>query len=870
MNNAPQPRGTQPGRPPRWAMAALWLMVAAYALYFSALSIRQHEAHRTHRADLGQIDQAIWNTSQGRFVQEIKGDQVSTRLTDHVEPIFALVAPVFWVWDDVRALLVVQSVALAVGAWPVFSLAWQRFGSQRQQGLRSRRYLGLLALAFALAYLLYPPLQAANVAEFHALPLATPFILFAFLFAARGQWVRFALAALLVAAVQEGTALLAAALGVYALVLGLRLRRQEGADAPAARAALAAGGLVLVGGLAWFYLATFVVIPAHAAEAYGLSETPYAARFGALGDSFGDVLRSLVTRPLLVLQIALEPMRIAYALRLLAPVGFLALFAPDYLALGLPLFLANLLSGFAFQYSGQLHYSAPLAAYALVAAVVGSHRLRSQARRVVLLSRHRRLWRAHHRYLFLIGWLVVWSLGSQAAWGYTPIGRQFRYYWPPITDHHRLLARFIAQIPADAAVATTDVLYPHLSHRQRIYSLPTVADAEYVLMDLAAQTGWAMHPTALRDQVAEMIGSGQWRVQDGADGYLLLARQASPVAGPSPWTAALPDEFFTFARPAGEPQVKLDVTFDGRLRLVGYDLLEDRRWRTVGFRLYWQALEPLPPDTQLRLFVLTPDGQEVDSTDLRPFIQPLWFPPEAWPVGETVVVARLPWYLPKEWAPAVGVHSGGSWEDVGRRWPAVDRTPADAADTALFEGNTWVRLAPQRWERSRLVPAPPPALKPADALFGGDGWTARLTGVALPPRTAPDSIARLVLRWEGSGPALRDYTVFVHVRDAADRNVAQGDAPPRWFGPLPTSQWAAGQPVVAAYAIQVPADLPPGRYRLVIGWYYWETLERLALLGADGLPVGDSLAIGELEVDATARPAPDLACAVAAEACASQ
>lgn len=870
MNETLHPRGADLGRPPRWAAAAVWLLVAAYALYFSALSIRLHEAYRTHKADLGQIDQAIWNTSQGRFVQEIKGDQISMRLTDHVEPIFALVAPVFWAWDDVRALLVVQSVALAVGAWPVFALAWQRFASQ-QHGSRGRRYLGLLALTFAAAYLLYPPLQAANVAEFHALPLATPFILFAFLFAARGQWTRFGLAALLVAAVQEGTALLAAGLGLYALALGLAQRRRQSAGAsPAPRAPLVAGLVVLVAGLAWFYISTFVIIPVYAAQAYGLSETPYAARFGALGDSVGDVVRSLFTRPLLVLQIALEPLRVAYVVRLLAPVGFLALFAPEYLALGLPLFLANLLSGFAFQYSGQLHYSAPLAAYALVAAIVGSQRLRSQVRRLVLLSRHRRLWGAYHRYLFLIGWLLAWSVGSQVAHGYTPIGRQFRFYWPPVTDHHRLLARFTAQVPADAAVATTDVLYPHLSHRQRLYSLPTVADADYVLMDLAAQTGWAMHPAALRDQVAEMIGSGRWRVQDAADGYLLLARQETAQPGPSPWTAALPAEFFTFARPSGEPQVKLDITFGGRLRLVGYDLIEDRRWRKVGFRLYWQALEPLPADTHLRLFVLTPDGQEVDSTDLRPLIQPLWFPPEAWPVGETVVTSRLPWYLPREWAPAVGVYNSDAWQEASRRWPAVDRTPADGADTELFEGGTWVRLDPWRWERNRLVPAPPPAFKPADALFGGDGWTARLIGVALPSRTAPGGTAMLMLRWEGSGPALRDYTVFVHVRDAADRNVAQGDAPPRWFGPLPTSQWQPGQAVIAAYAVQIPPDLPPGRYPVAIGWYYWETLERLALLDAGGQPVGDSLVIGELEVDATARPSPDLACAVASEACASQ
>ena len=41
---------------------------------------------------------------------------VATRLTDHVEPILALISPIFWLWDDVRALLLLQVVFVAIGA----------------------------------------------------------------------------------------------------------------------------------------------------------------------------------------------------------------------------------------------------------------------------------------------------------------------------------------------------------------------------------------------------------------------------------------------------------------------------------------------------------------------------------------------------------------------------------------------------------------------------------------------------------------------------------------------------------------------------------------------------------------------------------
>ncbi len=880
MSEQPARRAAPATRPPRWAVVTLWVMIAAYSVYFSALSIRLHEAHHTHAADLGQIDLAIWNTSQGRFVQEIKGDQVSTRLTDHVEPIFAPVSLVFWLWDDVRALLVLQSVVLALGAWPVFALAWQRLGDHQKQPAASlaetNRGLGLIALTFALAYLLYPPLQAANVAEFHALPLATPLILLAFLFATRRQWARFALAALLVATAQEGAALLTAALGIYALVLGLRqrLRQEHTAGAPAGRAALLAGLIVLIAGLVWFYAATFVIIPTYATQAYGLGETPYAARFGALGDSFGDVLRSLLTRPLLVLHVATEPLRIGYVLRLLAPVGFLALVAPDYLLLGLPLFLANALSSYPFQYSGQLHYSAPLAAYALMAAIVGSSRLRPLARRTVVALHRRRLWRAHRSYVLLGIWLLGWSIGCQIAFGYTPIGSHFRqgYVRPAVTDHHRLLARFAAQIPNDAALSTMPTLYPHLSHRQFIYQFPTVANAEYVLLDAAARSGWSSHPAVVRDQVEQMLRSGAWAVQDAQDGYVLLKRVDAGQAAAS--VGELPAAFYDFARPTAAPQFPLDITFDGRLKLLGYDLIEDSQWRRTGFRFYWQALAPLPTDTNLRVFVVTPSGDEVDSSEQRPLMQPLWYPPAAWPVGAVVITDKLPWPLPKQWAVGVGVYQGDTWDDVSQRWRIVDNTPASATPTLTFEDRTWVRLNAWEWQRGKLVSPPAaPQFRPANAVFGGDGWTVALTGVTALKRAAPGASVPLTLRWQSDAAAPRDYTVFIHVRDSNGRTVAQADATPHWYGPLPTSRWPTSPgstSVLDAHRLQLPDDLPPGVYDIVVGWYYWETQERLALLDTDGRPVDDGAVVGQIEVDTTVGPTPDLVCALLPEACASQ
>ena len=47
---------------------------------------------------------------------------------------------------------------------------------------------------------------------------------------------------------------------------------------------------------------------------------------------------------------------------------------------------------------------------------------------------------------------------------------------------------------------------------------------------MAAATGWAIHPADMRREVDELLKSGQWTVQDGADGYLLLRKNAAEAA----------------------------------------------------------------------------------------------------------------------------------------------------------------------------------------------------------------------------------------------------------------------------------------------------------------------------------------------------
>lgn len=100
----------------------------------------------------------------------------------------------------------------------------------------------------------------------------------------------------------------------------------------------------------------------------------------------------------------------------------------------------------------------------------------------------------------------------------------------------------------------------------------------------------------------------------------------------------------------------------------------------------------------------------------------------------------------------------------------------------------------------------------------------------------------VTLTWQSLAPLNENYTVFVQVLDANDKLVGQVDAWPRQ-GTHPTNQWQPGELVQDPYTVQLAADLQPGSYRLLVGWYLLGTLQRLQVVDGAGTAVNDKLEI---------------------------
>jgi uncharacterized membrane protein len=459
--------------------------VLAYAGGFAALSMLRHEAFFTGRFDLGNMVQAVWSTAHGHPLQmtNLHGEQIS-RLAAHVDPILVLFTPLWWLWPSPNMLLVVQAVAVALGAVPVYQLARKHLAS------------GRAGVGFALAYLLYPATGWLTLNEFHPVALATPLLLFAFWYLDEDRLLPFAACAVAAALCKEEIALVVAGFGIwYALARRRRL----------------AGVLIATAGGVWTAIAIGVLIPHYNTAA----ESAFYGRYSEVGGSAGGILETLFTDPLRIAEAAFSSRDLRYLLHLVAPLAALCLLSPLVLIAALPELAINLLSATTTQTSIHFHYTAGLIPPLIIAAVFGAKRFSRRALPVAMIA-------------VVAAVAGNYWLGPIPGWRHLPGGQQFQATAARVTDHDRVAERALALIPESAVVSATNTLGGHLSERSRVLSFPFLQDATWVAAD-ETQPGYADRhaPVPTATQLAALRRNPDWRLVFEEDGILVFRRSTS-------------------------------------------------------------------------------------------------------------------------------------------------------------------------------------------------------------------------------------------------------------------------------------------------------------------------------------------------------
>lgn len=452
----------QPG--PRQIVMILSVL---YVVLFSLLSIYKHETYASSRFDLGNMDQAVWNSAHGRILEATdEQGEITSRLKNHADFLLLVFVPLYWISPSPYWLLIGQSAAVGLGAIPLYWLA-KRFLNRNWP-----------AALIAVAYLFNYGLQSANLFDFHAQMMAGTFLLFAFHYMLERRPVLFVLFAALASLTKEEIVLLVAMMGLYALFVERRPRW---------------GIPIFVAGAAYFLLIMQVVIPA-----FNVGDTSQLVegRYEAFGGSMGGVARTALTDPLFTLSFLLSGDKPLYLASLLGLTGFLALFAPFVLAIPLPEIAINLLSDRPQMANIRYHYSAPILPFVYVAAAAGIRNLSVLLGRTADLRRRPFAWfgclfrneTARNKLpLFLA--LGILLFGAQTDYDSGPLplfsspSNTSTVIHPPPEEHLDALDEAVSLVPDDAKVSATNQIGPHLAHRRYLYLFPTIQDADYVVVD---------------------------------------------------------------------------------------------------------------------------------------------------------------------------------------------------------------------------------------------------------------------------------------------------------------------------------------------------------------------------------------------------
>ena len=402
-------------------LAAIGLLVAAFVGVFVAQTWALHRHFGTYGFDLGIYDQGTWLLSrlESPFVT-VRGLNL---FGEHASYILVLVAPLYRIWADPRLLLLLQALALALPAWVIYRLGAKHLANPAA------------GLAVAVAYLAFPGMQWALTWQFHPETLAAAFLALAALAADGRRYRLMTLWLALALLCREDVGLVVAGFGGLLMLSGQK----------------SVGRRVLVAGLAYWVVATFLFIPWANARQTNLFEINY----GVTGVGPIALLRALPSMAGRALATALSNQGLGYLLVIL--VGFLGLplLAPRTLLPVAPALFLNLAAVPPEQHQIRYQYLATAAPFLGIAAVAGLKVLAGRRRALLAPA--------------LVA-LVVVSLAVDQRYGPAPWSRNRIVTTASPSDQARRQA--LAMIPPDVPVSAQFNLVPHLTHRVRIYEFP--------------------------------------------------------------------------------------------------------------------------------------------------------------------------------------------------------------------------------------------------------------------------------------------------------------------------------------------------------------------------------------------------------------
>jgi len=339
---------------------ALWVFMIAYIVYFSVLAVMRYKTLYSSYYDLGIMNQTVYNTFRAlktgdfsRFLEMTNtvGPEQIKRMAIHNDVLLAFLAPFYFIFAGPVTLLIIQTVILASGALAIFKIGQIVFSKIKEKEL--------LSLVFSLAYLFYPPMQKANLFDFHAVTLSTGFLLWMFYFFLKNKFYLSSLFFFLSIFTKEQLPLTTGFFGAFVIYNGWKNKETKKIRFGIILAALS---------FIWFILSMSVIIP------YFRGSKHFALEY------YVDL-----KNPLNIFKYIFRTRTWQYLFFLLGPVSFLSLLSPIFLFIALPEFGINILSNSMNMTNIYYHYTSVITPFIFISAIYGTKFFWEKTKKIKLI-----------------------------------------------------------------------------------------------------------------------------------------------------------------------------------------------------------------------------------------------------------------------------------------------------------------------------------------------------------------------------------------------------------------------------------------------------------------------------------------------------
>ncbi len=626
----------------------------------------------------------------------------------------------------------------------------------------ARKQLGYgLGFLITLMYFFSPAIQHVGLGQFYEIVLTLPLLMFATTFLLRRRYVPFLVCLSMALLCKEEVAFIAVGFGLYILVV--QKQRFLGLS-------------LTIASLLWgIVLLEFVIPYFHGGGVYyyfGGSALWKVDPYGYLGNNIIEIGHTLFLRPDVVAQHLLIPAKTGVVLTVLVIFGFFPFVGIEVSALALPTLAYTLLSDSYGQYELWVHHYDPIYPFFFLGTVIGVRRILH-----IIHGNPKTVARPRLALAMAIG-IFLLVIGISA---YT-----FLAPWPfkgfnGLSVHARDLeaGNLAKMIPENASVLTQSEIAPRVAQRKYIYimtGIPCYGLADYLFAD-RARPWYGYREGAWTD----VLSREYFETMVDKDDYI-LAKRVAPVNS-------------------------LLASFGNRITLVGYTLnisATIQGGQSLRPIATWRVDDKMQSRYLVEIHVVDDTGHLWAADDREPGDG--YCTTDQLDKGQTVsdqYDLKLPPFMP---AGTYQLLISVVDKTTGEYLEATSRI-GDSIGSDLRIASLPVSKNKGAFEASQLQIQQP---------FYVDMQEMRLLGyIPIRQTITPGELLNVGLYWKARGKPQGDYFAAVQLRKLAGENVFEHVARPA-KGTYSTLEWNAGEVLLDWHDFELPRDIAPGEYQVVI------------------------------------------------------